>query len=95
MTDGPDETDAPADRPAAPPGQNQTRPAGADSTSGWYAIAGTGIEFVTAVGLFLVIGWWLDRKWNSFPWLTIVGAAVGFVVGLYVLIRAARSAFRD
>jgi F0F1-type ATP synthase assembly protein I len=28
-------------------------------------------------GFFL--GAWLDRKWNSGPWLSIVGLALGFV----------------
>lgn len=93
MADGPRETDGPEEPPpASAPGSK--RPAD-DATSGWYAIAGTGIEFVTAIGAFVLLGWWLDRRWNSFPWLTIVGAAVGFAVGLYLLLKAARSAFRD
>jgi len=93
MAEGPEEIDDPErmPEPAVPAG----RPgAGRDDTSGWYAIAGTGIEFATAIGVFLLSGWWLDRNWNSFPWLTIAGAAVGFAVGLYALIRAARNAFR-
>ena len=93
MADGPQETDGPEEQ--APLPARDPRTAGDQGTAGWYAIAGTGIEFVTAIGAFLLLGWWLDRKWNSFPWLMIVGAAVGFAAGLYLLIRAARNAFRD
>ena len=95
MAEGPDEIDEPDAPPQAPVTDGRAGGSGREDTSGWYAIAGTGIEFVTAIGVFLLIGWWLDRKWNSFPWLTIAGAAVGFAVGLYALVRAARNAFRD
>jgi len=66
-----------------------------NSDSSWYALAGAGMEFVTAVGVFLLIGWWLDKHMNTFPWLLIAGAAVGFAVGLWALIKAARNVFRD
>jgi F0F1-type ATP synthase assembly protein I len=26
-----------------------------------------------------LIGFWLDRKWNTSPWLVIAGACVGFL----------------
>lgn len=95
MSDGPEETDGPRDEPNRSEPSPKPRPAGPDTTAGWYAIAGIGLEFVTAVGVFLLIGWWLDRKWNSFPWLTITGAAAGFAVGLYLLVKAAGNAFKE
>ena len=60
-----------------------------------YGLLGIGFEFVAAICLFGAIGWWIDRRVNSFPWLTLVGAAVGFAVGLTMLIRAGRNAFKD
>ena len=95
MSDGPEETDGPEDDRSRPERAPQPRPAVPDTTAGWYAIAGIGIEFAIALGMFLLIGWWLDGKWHSFPWLTITGAAVGFAVGLYLLIKAAGNAFRN
>lgn len=95
MSDGPEQDGRRQDAPEPSPPGGRPPAAGSDDTSGWYAIAGTGIEFLTAVGLFVLVGWWLDGKWNSFPWLTLAGAAVGFAAGLYLLIKAAGNAFRD
>lgn len=60
-----------------------------------YALIGIGFEFLAAICLCGAVGWWLDRRTNTFPWLTLAGAAVGFAAGLMLLIRAARDAFKD
>ena len=62
---------------------------------GLFALAGLGMEFAIAVGLFALGGWALDRRWQSSPWLLVVGIVIGFAVGLYMLIKAGKQAFKD
>jgi len=66
-----------------------------DNGSGWYALASVGIEFAVAIGLFGWIGWLLDGRWHTSPWLMVIGLAIGFVVGFWMLFRASRQAFKD
>lgn len=65
------------------------------SAAGWYSLVGIGFEFLASVCLFGLIGWWADRRLKTFPWLLIAGAAIGFAVGLTMMIRAARNAFKE
>ncbi|HEY2587704.1 MAG TPA: AtpZ/AtpI family protein [Tepidisphaeraceae bacterium] len=60
-----------------------------------YGLLGIGFEFLASICVFGAIGWWVDRRLNTFPWLTLAGGALGFAAGLTLLIRAARSAFKD
>ncbi len=52
----------------------------------WRSLGGVGYEFVGAIFLFLLLGWWLDGRWGTSPWLLLTGLAFGFAVGLYRLI---------
>jgi F0F1-type ATP synthase assembly protein I len=61
----------------------------------WYRLTGVGIEFIVAVLLLGGVGWWIDSKLQTRPWLTLVGLGLGFALGLYIMIRAARQLFRD
>ncbi len=63
-------------------------------TQDWYRLAGVGFEFVVAFVLFGGVGLWLDRTWNTTPWLTLVGSGLGFATGLWMLVRAAYRYFR-
>jgi F0F1-type ATP synthase assembly protein I len=39
-------------------------------------------QLVAAVGVFMFLGWWLDKKLgHEVPWLLMVGAVVGMVSG--------------
>ena len=38
--------------------------------------------------LVAVLGWWLDRKLHTSPWLMIVGGVLGFIVGLRLLMKS-------
>jgi len=51
-----------------------------------------GTEFALTIGLMLAGGLWLDNKTGMLPLFTLVGACVGFALGLYLLIRRARAA---
>lgn len=47
--------------------------------------AGAGMQFaLTFLGMGLV-GWWLDRRLGSTPWLLITGILVGAAGGMYSL----------
>ena len=60
----------------------------------WYRMAGVGIEFIVAVALFAGIGYAIDRWRGSSPWGVLIGAGLGFAVGLRAMIRAARRSFK-
>jgi F0F1-type ATP synthase assembly protein I len=46
-----------------------------------------GLEFAAIVGLFLLGGNFLDGKLGTDPWLKVVGALVGMVLGMIRLVR--------
>ena len=37
----------------------------------------------------VVLGYWADRKWGTEPWLLILGAAGGLVIGMRHIMRLA------
>jgi F0F1-type ATP synthase assembly protein I len=44
----------------------------------------TTVELMTAVGVWMAIGWLLDTWLGTWPWLMVVGAFLGFVLGVYL-----------
>jgi F0F1-type ATP synthase assembly protein I len=58
-------------------------------SASWHKMAGIGVEFIVAVGLLAALGWWLDGKFGTSPWLLIAGCGLGFTVGLYQMVKAA------
>ncbi len=52
-----------------------------------YLAASTSL--VAAVGVFTGLGVWLDRKLDSSPWLTLLGAVVGMTGGFISFFKAA------
>ena len=54
------------------------------------AISTLGMEFAVAVALGVGAGYWLDRRFHSFPWMMVAGMCAGFALGLYILIKVAR-----
>ena len=59
-----------------------------------WKMAGLGAEFAASVGGMALLGWWLDRQFGSSPTLVLVLMSLGFVGGLWNLIKAARREFR-
>ena len=49
---------------------------------------------VTSIGMQMALpptlGWWLDEKFHTTPWLLIGGAVLGFTVSMLELIRLAK-----
>jgi hypothetical protein len=54
---------------------------------------------VTTIGLEFalppILGAWADRRWQTGPWLTVVGAVLGFAVGMTHVLQIARTANKD
>jgi F0F1-type ATP synthase assembly protein I len=55
----------------------------------WAQWTGAGFEFAASVLLFFFLGSWADATWGTQPWMTVAGALLGVVVGMYLLIRQA------
>ena len=55
-------------------------------------LASVGIELSVSTVLGLLGGRYLDRKFGTDPWLSVVGLLIGVTAGFRSLIRAARSA---
>jgi F0F1-type ATP synthase assembly protein I len=52
----------------------------------YYAIAQVGLEMVVPVAL----GWWIDDKLGTSPWILVAGVILGFVVGITHLLVLSR-----
>lgn len=63
--------------------------ANAESAS-WHRMSGIGFEFIAALGLGAGVGWWLDGRFGSSPWLLVAGSGLGFAVGLWSMVKAAQ-----
>lgn len=66
-----------------------------NTLSQWYRLTGVGIEFIVAVVMLGGAGWLVDRRLETTPWLMLMGGLLGFGVGLWMMIRAARGMFHD
>jgi F0F1-type ATP synthase assembly protein I len=53
--------------------------------SGWVALP---------LILSLFLGKWLDRKYDSAPWLLIATSAIAFITSMYGIIRNAKQEFK-
>ena len=57
----------------------------------WMRLSSVGLEFAAAVLLLGGIGYWIDAaRQHETPYLGAAGALLGFVVGMYRLIRVAQ-----
>ncbi len=61
----------------------------------WWKYAGLGFEFVGVTLLFGYFGHLADQRWDSEPTGMIIGGAIGFVGGLYLMVKAVWPLFRD
>ena len=60
------------------------------SATGWLSLgqlATTGLELGLTVAVLALLGWWLDSKWNSSPWMLIIGVLIGTIGSLYKMWR--------
>lgn len=49
--------------------------------------AGAGVQFGLTICLFALLGRWLDGRFDTSPWLLILGVLVGFGGGTYSLLK--------
>ena len=63
--------------------------------SSWIQYSGVGIEFSAAVGGFALLGFWIDRRWDTGPWGLLICVALGLTGATYNLIRTSMKAFRS
>lgn len=52
-------------------------------------ITGLGLEFCLIMCIGFFAGYFLDKKWDTLPYFSLVGAFCGFSLGLYILINTA------
>ena len=57
------------------------------SRSSGAEFAGLGIQLGMTFALFALLGWWLDKRLGTGPWLTIVLVFVGAAAGFYSVYR--------
>ncbi|MBI2081969.1 MAG: AtpZ/AtpI family protein [Deltaproteobacteria bacterium] len=55
----------------------------------WGIYGAIGFQLASMVIGGLLLGQWLDRKWGTMPWLTLIGLILGSIGGFYNLIRIA------
>ncbi len=58
-------------------------------------VTSLGLEFAVAVALGTGCGFWADRRFETLPWLTVLGMFAGFALGMYILIKEARKMARQ
>ena len=50
-------------------------------------MAMVGLQVAVGVGLGIIVGTWLDKRYGWQPWGTTIGAMLGLGGGLYLLIK--------
>lgn len=53
--------------------------------------AGLGMQFAGSVALFGALGWWLDKRIGTGPWLLVLGLFLGAGLAFFALLRAVSS----
>ena len=56
----------------------------------YYSLSALGIEMGVALGIGLLIGWYLDRLFGTEPWLIIAFTIFGIVAGFRNIVQLAR-----
>lgn len=54
-----------------------------------------GLEMVISVVIGILFGWWLDRLFNTKPWLTIIFMLFGIVAGFRSLFGLLKDIEKD
>ena len=50
---------------------------------------GMGFQIAAAMSAFGALGWWLDTRFKTTPWLLVVGVVLGATGGMISAIRTA------
>lgn len=69
-------------------------PSGATGAPTFSVMAGAGMELAGVLVVLTALGWWLDMHvLGTKPWLTLAGAGLGIVGGLYRVWRQSKQWF--
>ncbi len=58
------------------------------SGAGYWLLAWT---VPIAIGIGWGVGWWLDQRWGTEPWLQVVGFLLGAIAGLRQILQLPRN----
>lgn len=61
----------------------------------WVRVSGIGIEFASAVAVFTLVGYYIDRYFDSKPTALLICLLLGLTGGMYNLIRESLKATRN
>ena len=64
-----------------PKGSHRDKPHG--GTFQLSTMLGTGVELAGVVTVLTLIGWWLDQRFETSPWLILTAAVMGIIGCLY------------
>jgi len=67
------------------PGDDQRR----NDDPNWGRYLGVGLQMLAGVGLGVLVGNWLDRKFGWDPWGLLACTLLGLAGGMYLLIKDA------
>ena len=49
-----------------------------------------GVEIAAGLSIPILVGYWIDRSWDTLPWFTFLGIITGVATMLVIMIRVAR-----
>jgi F0F1-type ATP synthase assembly protein I len=62
---------------------------------GWVRYSSVGLELAGAIAGLALVGYWIDRRFETSPWGILGGVAIGLAGGLYNLVRESLEAVRE
>ena len=62
---------------------------------GWVRHSGVGLELAGAVAGFALVGFWVDRRYDTQPWGLVIGLVLGMIGGLYNFVKQSLQATRE
>jgi F0F1-type ATP synthase assembly protein I len=48
-------------------------------------------QMIITIGIFALLGWWLDKSFDSKPLWLVIGSIIGVAVAIYSFIRTVRT----
>ena len=60
----------------------------ADLSNDQARFAGLGLQFALTLVLLGAVGWWIDSKLGTQPWLLVAGLVAGGVLAFWQLLRS-------